>query len=185
MALNYRLLNDEVRYTLNFSDLVITDLYDLLVPEKEAVRAVDIPVNGQFSALIDFGNVLKDKEHFAENLGHNIKDVAFAIEGGKGKIGFGDSEDFDYNVSSFNLDGRLHGGLDKVNIENAVFDFDGKQAKLSLSAEGFKDYFLKGNQENFKVNFTAKLGEVQMDELSLLWPKYLGEKAWALCKESI
>ncbi len=185
MALNYRLLNDEVRYTLNFSDLVITDLYDLLVPEKEAVRAVDIPVNGQFSALIDFGNVLKDKEHFAENLGHNIKDVAFAIEGGKGKIGFGDSEDFDYNVSSFNLDGRLHGGLDKVNIENAVFDFDGKQAKLSLSAEGFKDYFLKGNQENFKVNFTAKLGEVQMDELSLLWPKYLGEKAWAWCKESL
>ncbi len=185
MALNYRLLNDEVRYTLNFSDLVITDLYDLLVPEKEAVRAVDIPVNGEFSALIDFGNVLKDKEHFADNLGKNIKDVSFAIEGGKGKIGFGDSEDFDYNVSSFNLDGRLHGGLDKVKIENAVFDFDGKQAKLSLSAEGFKDYFLKGNQENFKVNFTASLGEVQMDELSLLWPKYLGEKAWAWCKESL
>lgn len=185
MALNYRLLNDEVRYTLNFSDLVITDLYDVLVPEKGDVRAVDIPVNGEFSALIDFGNVLKDKEHFADNLGRNIKDVSFAIEGGKGKIGFGDSSDFDYNVSSFNLDGRLHGGLDKVNIENAVFDFDGKRAELSLSAEGFKDYFLKGNKENFKLNFTAKLGDVQMDELSLLWPRYLGEKAWAWCKESL
>ncbi|MCM1323881.1 MAG: DUF3971 domain-containing protein [Acetobacter sp.] len=185
MTLNYRLLNDEVRYTLNFSDLVITDLYDVIVPEKGDVRAVDVPVNGQFSALIDFGNVLKDKEHFADNIGKNIKDVSFAIEGGKGKIGFGDSEDFDYNVSSFNLGGRLHGGLDKVNIEKAIFDFDGKKAELSLSAEGFKDYFLKGNQENFKVNFTARLGEVQMDELSLLWPKYLGEKAWAWCKESL
>ena len=149
------------------------------------MRAVDIPINGELSALIDFGNILKDKEHFADNLGKNIKDVSFAIEGGKGKIGFGDSEDFDYNVSSFNLDGRLHGGLDKVNIDNAVFDFDGKQAKLSLSAEGFKDYFLKSKQEDFKVNFTAKLGEVQMDELSHLWPKYLGEKAWAWCKESL
>lgn len=34
MTLKYRLLNDEVRYTLNFSDLVITDLYDILMPEK-------------------------------------------------------------------------------------------------------------------------------------------------------
>lgn len=185
MALNYRLLNDEVRYTLDFSDLVITDLYDVLVPEKGDIRAVDIPVNGEFSALIDFGNVLKNKEHFADNIGNNIKDVSFAIEGGQGKIGFGDSEQFDYNVSSFNLDGRLHGGLDKVNIENAIFDFDGKQAALSLSAQGFKDYFFKGNLENFKINFQAKLGDVPMDELSRLWPKYLGEKAWAWCKESL
>lgn len=185
MALKYRLLNDEVVYTLNFSDLVITDLYDILVPQKGDIRVVDVPVNGQFSALIDFGNVLRDKEHFADNLGQNIKDVHFAIEGGKGKIGFGDSDDFDYNVSSFNLAGRLHGGLDKIQIENALFDFDGKKAALSLSAEGFKDYFLRGNQENFKLNFTAKLGAVEMDELSLLWPKYLGEKAWAWCKESL
>lgn len=185
MALKYRLLNDEVVYTLNFSDLVITDLYDILVPQKGDIRVVDVPVNGQFSALIDFGNVLRDKEHFADNLGQNIKDVHFAIEGGKGKIGFGNSDDFDYNVSSFNLAGRLHGGLDKIQIENALFDFDGKKAALSLSAEGFKDYFLRGNQENFKLNFTAKLGAVEMDELSLLWPKYLGEKAWAWCKESL
>ncbi len=185
MALKYRLVNDEVVYSLNFSDLVITDLYDILVPEKGDIRVVDVPVNGQFSALIDFGNVLRDKEHFADNLGQNIKDVRFAIEGGKGKIGFGDSDDFDYNVSSFNLAGRLHGGLDKIKIENATFDFDDKKADLSLSAEGFKDYFLRGNQENFKLNFTAKLGAVEMDELSLLWPKYLGEKAWLWCKESL
>lgn len=185
MTLKYRLLNDEVQYTLNFSDLVINDLYDILVPEKGDVRAVDIPVNGKLAAVIDFGNVLKDKEHFADNLGNNIKNVSFAIEGGQGKIGFGDSEDFDYNVSSFNLEGKLHGGLDKVKIENAAFDFDGKKAQLSLSASGFKDFFFKGNLENFKVNFRAKVGAFQMDELSLLWPRYLGEKAWAWCKESL
>ena len=185
MTLKYRLLNDEVHYTLNFSDLVINDLYDILVPEKGDIRAVDIPVNGKLAAVIDFGNVLKDKEHFADNLGNNIKDVSFAIEGGRGKIGFGDSEDFDYNVSSFNLEGQLHGGLDKVKIDNAAFDFDGKKAELSLSASGFKDYFFKGNLENFKVTFGAKVGAFQMDELSLLWPKYLGEKAWSWCKESL
>ncbi len=185
MALKYRLLNDEVHYTLNFSDLVITDLYDIIVPEKGDIRAVDIPVNGRLSALIDFGNVLKDKEHFADSIGENIKDVSFAIEGGKGKIGFGDSEDFDYDVSSFNLEGSLHGGLDKVKIENAAFDFDGKKAELSLSAEGFKDYFFKGEPKNFKANFRAKIGAFEMDELSLLWPRYLGEKAWTWCKESL
>lgn len=185
MTLKYRLLNDEVRYTLNFSDLVITDLYDILMPEKGDIRMVDIPVNGRLSALIDFGKVLKDKRHFADNPGDYIKDVSFAIEGGRGKIGFGDSEDFDYDVSSFNLEGQLHGGLDKVKIENAAFDFDGKKAELSLSASGFKDYFFKGNLENFKVNFRAKVGAFEMDELSLLWPRYLGEKAWAWCKESL
>ncbi len=185
MALNYRILNDEVRYTFNFSDLVITDLYDVFIPEKGEIRAVDIPVNGQFSALVDFGNILKNKGKFVDNLGSNIKDISFAIEGGKGKIGFGDTSDFDYNVSSFNLDGRLHGGLDKINIEKAEFNFDGKKADLSLSAEGFKDYFLKGNKENFKLKFVAKPDEVQMDELLLLWPKYLGTKAWAWCKESL
>ena len=50
MTLKYRLLNDEVRYTLNFSDLVITDLYDILMPEKGDIRMVDIPVNGRLSA---------------------------------------------------------------------------------------------------------------------------------------
>ena len=185
MALNYRIRTDEVRYTMNFSDLVITDVYDVLVPEKGDIRMVDIPVNGKLSALIDFGKVLQDKEHFADNLGNNIKEVTFALEGGHGKIGFGDSEDFDYDVASFNFEGRLHGGLDKVEIDKAALDFDGKQAKLSLAASGFKDYFFKGNLENFKINFRAQVGAFEMDELSLLWPRYIGEDAWAWCKESL
>lgn len=185
MELKYRIFNDELLYTLNFSDLVVTDLYDILVPVKGEIRAVDIPVNGQVSALIDFGNVLKNKEHFAESFGNNIKDISFSIEGGEGKIGFGDSNNFDYEVSSFNLDGNLHGGLDKVKIENAQFDFDGKKAELSLSAEGFKEYILKGDLEDFKLSFKAKIGEFDMDELSALWPRYLGEDAWEWCHDGL
>ena len=185
MELKYRLLDDEVKYTLSFSDLVVTDLYDVLMPDRKDVRAVDIPVDGQLSAVIDFGNILKNKEHFAETIGNNIKNVSFSIDGGEGKIGFGESEDFDYDVSSFSLDGQLHGGLDKVKIENAKFNFDGKEAALTLSAEGFKDYILNGNLEDFKVNFTANVGDFPVDELSLLWPKYLGEKAWAWCRDGL
>ena len=185
MMLKYKLYNDEIVYKANFSDLVITDLYSNLFSQSNELRMVDVPVNGKFSAVIDFGNVLKNKEHFADNIGSNIKEVGFSIEGGKGKIGFGESKEFDYDVSSFNLDGKLYGDLDQVSIENAVFDFGDKQAKLSLSAQGFKDYFLKGNLDDFKLQFIASLGDLDMDELSVLWPKYLGEKAWAWCKESL
>ena len=185
MMLAYRLYTDELVYNANFSDLVITDLYSALFSKSGELRMVDVPVNGKFNVVIDFGNILKDKEHFADNIGSNIKEVGFSIEGGKGKIGFGQSKEFDYDVSSFNLEGKLYGGLDKISIENAVFDFDDKEAKLSLSAQGFKDYFLKGDLENFKVKFVASLGAFDMDELSVLWPKYLGEKAWAWCKDAL
>ena len=106
MEVKYRLLNDELLYTLSFSDLVVTDLYDILVPDRENIRGIDIPVNGQLSAIIDFGSMLKHKEQFADTISNNIKDISFVIDGGKGKIGFGDSSDFDYEVSSFNLSGR-------------------------------------------------------------------------------
>ena len=185
MQLKYRFFNDEMIYTLNFSDLVITDLYDLLVPEKKNIQAVDVPINAQLTAVIDFGNVLLNKAQFADTIGNNIKKVSFAIEGGKGKIGFGDSDDFDYDVSSFNLVGNLHGGLDKVDIEHAMFDFNGEKAELGLSAEGFKDYILKGDLKNFRVKFLAKIGAFPMDKLSLLWPKYFAEKAWAWCKQGL
>ena len=185
MGLKYNIFNDEMKYTLGFSDLVITDLYDIFVQDKKAVRAVDIPVNGRVVALIDFGQVLRDKENFAENLGKNIKEVDFKIDGGKGQIAFGDSEEFDYDVSSFSLGGQLTGEHDKVKIEDAVFDFDGKQAKLGLMAEGFKDYFFKGDLNNLKISFNADLGSFDLDELSKLWPKYLGKKAWEWCKEGL
>ena len=185
MNIKYHLLNDEVTCSVNFSDLVITDLYDLLVANKNIVRAVDIPINGQFGAVIDFGKVLKNKTTFADTIINSINQFSFAIEGGTGKIGFGDSEDFDYNVSSFNLNGVLHGGFDKIDIQDAAFDFEGKKALLSLSAAGFKEYLLKGNLEDFTIGFKAKVGSFAMDELSKLWPKYLGEKAWAWCKEGL
>lgn len=185
VSLFYRLVNDEVRLKLGFSDLVVTDLYDILAPEKGKVRAVDIPVNGELMARFDFGNVLQNKDKFADVIVSNIKDVSFEIEGGAGKIGFGESKDFDYDVSSFDFKGRLHGGFDKVEIGNALFDFGGKRAVLGLSAEGFKDYFLKGDARHFKVRFTADTAGFEMNELSDLWPKYLGEKAWAWCKEGL
>ena len=185
MSLKYRLLNGEVTYKFNFSDLIITDLYNLITPTKGDIQFVDVPVNAQLTAIIDFGNVLKNKEHFADNLSSNIKTLDFSIEGGQGKIGFLDNKDFDYQVSSFNLKGNLQGGLDKININDAVFDFNGKKAILNLSATGFKDYFLKNNLKDFKLNFGAKLGDFQMDDLSHLWPRYLGEKAWIWCKESL
>ena len=184
-SLNYHIFNDEITYKFNFSDLVLSDLYDILVPIKGDIKAVDIPISGEVTAIIDFGNILKNKEHFADLLGTNIKEISFSIDGSDGKITFKENKDLDYKVSSFKLNGKLSGGLDKVDIKDAIFNFDGKEAKLSLSATGFKDYFLKSNLKDFKVQFGAKLGTFNMDELSILWPKYLGQKAWQWCKESL
>ena len=60
---------------------------------------------------------VKAEEWSVHFKGHQPKAATVKITG---KIGFGDSEDFDYDVSSFNLEGQLHGGLDKVKIENAA-----------------------------------------------------------------
>jgi len=184
-GLKYRFLDDSLTYTLNFSELVITDLYEALSLKKAGLRAVDIPVNGSFRALIDFGAILKNKASFADSLVQNIKDLSFAIEGGKGKIGFGDSKDFDYDVSSFSLSGSGSGGLDKININKADFDFGGKKAEISLAVTGFKDYLFKNDMQNLKLTFTPRLGAFKVDELTTLWPRYLGHKAWDWCKESL
>ena len=184
-SLNYNLFNDKITYNLNFTDLVLTDLYNIIVPIKGDLKAVDIPISGQLKALINFRDILDNKEHFAEKLGSNIEEISFSIDGGDGKIGFLGNKDFDYNVSAFNLKGKLYGGLDKIDIKDTTFKFNDKQAKLSLSATGFKDYFLKGNLKDFKLKFGAKLGEFNMDELSLLWPKYVGQKAWEWCQKGL
>ena len=183
--LNYNLFSDKIIYSLNFTDLVLTDLYNILVPIKGDIKAVDIPISGNLKAQINFRDILNDKEHFAEKLGSNIEEVSFSIDGGDGKIGFLGNKDFDYKVSAFKLKGKLYGGLDKIDIKDTTFKFNDKQAMLSLSATGFKDYFLKGNLKDFKLKFGAKIGEFNMDELSLLWPKYIGQKAWKWCKDSL
>ncbi len=184
-SLDYNLFNDKITYNLNFADLVLTDLYNILVPIKGDLKNVDIPISGHLNAQINFRDILQDKEHFAEKLGSNIEEISFSIDGGDGKIGFLDNKDFDYNVSAFNLNGKLYGGLDKIDIKDTIFKFNDKKAKLSLSATGFKDYFLKGNLKDFKLKFGAKVGEFNMNELSHLWPKYIGQKAWEWCKKSL
>ncbi|MBR5598457.1 MAG: hypothetical protein IKW39_00285 [Alphaproteobacteria bacterium] len=185
IKLKYNLLTDQITYASNFSDLFLTNLYDVISPKKGDLKTLDIPINAELNAIIDFGNILKNKDKFAENIGSNIKEINFHLEGGQGKIGFLNNDDFDYDISSFNLKGSLHGKLDKVDIKNATIDFNGKKAKISLSATGFKDYLLHNNLENFKLNIKTQLGAFDMDELSALWPRYLGEKAWSWCNESL
>ncbi len=185
MTLKYNLLNDQITYSSVFSDLFLTDIYDIIVPTKGDLKSLDIPLNAELTALIDFGNILKNKDKFADNIGSNIKEITFYLEGGSGKIGFLNNQKFDYDISSFNLKGSLHGKLDNLDIKNASFDFNGKKAFIDLSATGFKEYFLHNNLKDFKLKLTTKLGSFDMNELSLLWPRYLGEKAWAWCKESL
>ena len=184
-SIKYHLHKDQISYALNFSDLLINDLYDLIVPIKGDLKALNIPINAQFNALIDFQNIRLNQTNFADALGSNIKELNFAIEGGNGKIDFLGNKDLNYDVSSFNFKGSLNGGLDKIDINDAHFDFNGKKAILSLSATGFKDYYLQNKLENLKLTFGAKLGDFSLDELSSLWPKYLGQKAWSWCKESL
>ena len=80
----------------------LTNLYDVISPKKGDLKTLDIPINAELNAIIDFGNILKNKDKFAENIGSNIKEINFHLEGGQGKIGFLNNDDFDYHFKNFN-----------------------------------------------------------------------------------
>lgn len=170
-----------------FSDIVPADIMNNFVEKKKQkeLYQINLPLSGSLSGNIALGNLLKHKDNMIEGLDEAIKSIDFGLEGGQGSINFTEDKKMRYDVSSFKLDGEIKGKLDELSINNAKFDLDGQEARLSLKIKGLKKYTLENSLKDIKASMTAKIKKLKLDDLTKYWPRYLGESGWIWCKESL
>ena len=170
-----------------FSDLVPADVVDTFLEKQfsENLYGVNLPVSGKVDALIDFEDVLRNKDDIVKSLDTAVENIDFQFEGGQGNIMFSDNEDFRYNVSSFLLEGNIDGGVDKVNIKDADFDLGGQKMKLGLQITGMKKFFFENSLRDLKISASAYVEKLAFDDLNKYWPRYIAEDAWLWVKDSI
>ena len=170
-----------------FSDLVPADVVDTFLEKQlsESLYSVNLPMNGTIEALIDFADVLKNKEDLVKSLDTAVKNISFQFEGGQGSIMFSEDQNYRYDISSFLLNGNINGGVDKIEIKNADFNLGGQKTKLGLQISGMKKFFFENSLEDLQISATADVQKLAFDDLSKYWPRYVGEDAWLWVKDSI
>ncbi len=183
----YRPFSNKVGLQFYFSELFPNDIMESLVGEEEAQKFIKIavPVSGRVDALINFAEVLKNKDNIIQSLDTAIESLKFNFEGGSGTIHFTDKAEEDYKISGVMLSGDLSAGLDKLQIENAALDLGTQKATVSVYVDGMKDYLLKRSMENLKLKLKAHVDALKFDELYDYWPRYVGTLAWDWCKSSL
>ena len=183
----YRPNTKKIALTTYFNDLVTAELVDtfLMPTDPNNLYQINLPLDGKVDALIDFGEVMRNRSDIMKSLDTAVENVKFKFEGGQGNIMFSDKEEYKYNVSSFMLEGNLDSGLNEMKIENANFDLGDKNAVLNLNVKGMKKYLLYNSPEDLKITAKADIKEMKFDDLFAYWPRYIGSLAWDWCKESI
>jgi hypothetical protein len=183
----YRPSGNKLALRAYFADLNPGEVVDnLLEPEKKRdFYQINLPLSGQIETLIDFDEVLQNRDDVAKSVDSAFEKIVFSVEGGSGNILFADREEYKYPVSSFALNGELNAGLDKLTINDAEFDLGGQKTLLSFDVSGLKKYFLDSSPEDIKLTFKAHIDKLRFDDLYKLWPRYIAEKAWLWCEDSI
>lgn len=183
----YKPAPNKIALQIYFSDLVPSDVVNTFAGDEQSqdFYKINLPLNGKINTLISMDEIEKNRENFLQSLDTAIEKVQFSFEGGQGNIAFSADEEYNYDVSAFLLEGELNGGLDKVKIENAVFDLDGQKMNLSLNASGMKNYLLKDHPKDLKLSLIAQIASLKFDDLSKYWPRYIASDAWNWCKTSL
>lgn len=183
----YRPVTNKIAASFYFSDLVPADAVDTFLEEKisKNLYEINLPISGKVDTLIDFGEILKNKDDIIASLDTAVENINFQFEGGQGNIMFSDNEQFKYDISSFLLEGNINGGVDKVNIKDADFDLGGLKTKLGLKVTGMKKFFFEDSLKDLKISATASVKELKFDELNRYWPRYIAEDAWLWVEDSI
>lgn len=183
----YRPAANKIAASVYFSDLVPADAVETFLEEKVSknLYEINLPISGKVDTLIDFGEILKNKDDLIKGLDTAVENINFQFEGGQGNIMFSDKEEFKYEISSFLLEGNINGGVDKVNIKDADFDIGGLKTKLGLNITGMKKFFFGNSLKHLKISATASVDELKLDDLNRYWPRYIAEDAWLWVEDSI
>lgn len=183
----YRPLTNKIALQFYFSDLIPANLLSLLDAQNQLPQnfKIEVPLNGKINTLVNLDNVIKNRSDLLKSLDNAVEKIRFEFEGGQGYIAFSDNQKQNYNISSLLFNGEISGGLDKVNIKDAVLNLDGQKAVLAVEASGFKDYLMKSSLKKLKVTLKAAVKELSVNDLYRYWPQYIGSQAWDWCHESL
>lgn len=183
----YRPATNKIAASVYFSDLVPADAVETFLEQKVSKNfyEINLPISGKIETMIDFGEVLKNKDDILAGLDTAVEKINFQFEGGQGNIMFTDNESFKYDISSFLLEGNVNGGVDRVEIKDATFDLDGQKTKLGLNVSGTKKFFFENSLEALKISTSASVGVLKFDDLNRYWPRYIAEDAWLWVEDSI
>ena len=178
----YQVTDNKLLLNLGFSDLMLSDMVDFV---STNAPKINVPIDGQFNAAINFTDILQDKKDVIGHLDTALEKLTFNIKGSAGEVLFNDEAKFNYGIDAFVLDGTIAGGLNSITVKNADFTVGGQQTKLSLDISGYKKYFFEKSLHDLKIIFTADIEKFSLDELSRFWPRYLAEPAWEWCAENL
>ena len=183
----YRPSKNKLALRTYFADLNPGEVVENLIePEKKLdFYQINLPLSGQVEALVDFNEVLKNRDDVVSAVDSIFEKIVFSLEGGSGNIAFADKKEYIYPVNSFALSGELKAGFENLTIKDADFDLGGQKTKLSFDVSGLEKYFLDNNPEDIKLQFSAHIDKLKFDDLYHLWPRYIAEKAWVWCEDSI
>ncbi len=178
----YDLISQKIKISAQFSDLVVSDFIKKI---GGGISNLDIPLDGTINADIDFKNILSNPENLLKDIDTAVENIAFDLKGGAGTIEFENNKHFDYKIDSFNLSGDIKGGLDVIKLSKAELSTGAQKVLLKTSIYGYKKYFFEKSLDDFKIELSADINKLKMDDLAKFWPRYYAEPAWLWCKENL
>ena len=185
----YHTVSDKLDLEVFFSDLIISDFWNSFDNSTEesafSSMSLNIPLNGKVDTVIALSDILQHPDDAQSYLDSAIDKVKFEIDGGHGHIAFNEEKKYNYEIDEFSLEGELIGGLDEMNIRDAVFKLGGQTAKVSAKASGLETYLLEKSLNDLAIRFQAKIDEFPLTDLSRFWPRYFAEPAWEWCKDGL
>lgn len=182
LAGKYQTFNNHLVLDFSFADLVLSDLISNI---SENMPKIDVPVDGNVVALIDFDDIMDGKRDLIGSLDVALEDLRFQIKGSDGEVIFNNEGKFNYGIDAFVLNGKIDSGLNSIKVSNADFTVGGQKTKLSLDISGYKKYVFERSLDDLKIVFEADVAKFKLDDLSKFWPRYLAEPAWEWCKQNL
>lgn len=183
----YRPMKNKLAMQLYFSEVYLNDIIENIFAEEKTKFPVNIeaPLNGKLDILINFAEILKNKEDITLALDNAIEKIRFQFEGGNGVVRFAESKEFDYKINGLMIEGDVTTDLNNLSIAQADFDLGTQKAKVDIGISGLRDFWLKGQSNNLKMQLKTHIDSLKFDELYNYWPRYAGTDAWDWCKESL
>ena len=187
LSAQYNYASNKADISFYFSDLIPSDLLNLLItdPQIAGLYNIRIPLHGSIDAKVNLNDINEYKDDILLNSDKIIDKINFDFAGEKGIAKFGGDDKYDYSLSGLLLKGYISGNFENITINDAKLNLDGQEAKLGLKIDGFKDYLLTSSPKQLKIALNAKVEELETSKLTDYWPRYFGEEGWKWCQESL